>query len=81
MTTTSISKIGHIPKSTKIRLGAVRRMYIAAMLAGGLAGNTPEEVVETIFCRGLQKMVTPELMRTAGDWLDARKARKKAKRK
>ena len=51
------------PKKVTIRLGRVRRMYIERLLARGLHGDTPAEVVETLFCRGLQKCVPAEWMR------------------
>jgi hypothetical protein len=56
-----------MPKKVEIRLGPARRRYIERLLAGGLHGNTAEEVVETLFCRGLQECVPAEWMREAGD--------------
>lgn len=46
-----------------IRLGPARRMYVKRLMGTGLHGDSPEEVVETIFCRGLQECVRPEWMR------------------
>jgi hypothetical protein len=51
-----------IPKKATIRLGRARRMYIQRLLARGLSGDTPEEVVDAVFCRGLQECVPPEWM-------------------
>lgn len=74
-----MTSISDIPKHVKTRLGPVRRMYVATLLAGGLHGNTAEEVVETIFCRGLQECIDAGLMRSAHAWLEARKAAKSRK--
>lgn len=54
-----------MPKKATIRLGRARRMYVARLLAGGLHGDSPEEVVDVIFCRGLQECVPAEWMRDA----------------
>lgn len=52
-------------KKVTIHLGPARRMYIKRLLAGGLHGDSVNEVAETIFCRGLLKCVPPEWMREA----------------
>lgn len=54
-----------IPKAVKVRLGRARRMYIRRLLARGLFGNSPSEVVDIVFCRGLQELVPAEWMREA----------------
>lgn len=51
------------PKKVTIRLGPARRAYINRLLAGGLHGETPGEVVEGIFCRGLLQCVPAEWIR------------------
>jgi hypothetical protein len=52
-----------IPKKVVVRLGRARRLYVERLMARGLSGDTPSEVVDTIFCRGLQKCVPAEWMR------------------
>ena len=54
-----------MPKKVTVRLGRARRMYIERLMARGLAGDTPAEVVDTVFCRGLQEMVPAKWMREA----------------
>lgn len=56
-----------IPKTMRIRLGRARRMYVQRLLSTGLHGDTVAEVIETIFCRGLQECVRPEWMREASE--------------
>ena len=56
-----------IPKKVTIRLGRVRRMYIERLLTRGLAGDNAEQVVDTVFCRGLQELVPAEWMREVID--------------
>jgi hypothetical protein len=54
---------GPIPKKVTLRLGRARRIYVERLLARGLHGNSPEEVVDIIFCRGLEETVPAEWMR------------------
>lgn len=63
-----------IPKKVTIRLGRARRMYIERLIERGLSGDTAEEVVETVFCRGLQECVPAEWMREASDLAKRRPA-------
>jgi hypothetical protein len=58
----------------KIKLGPARRMYVERLLERGLSGNTFDEVVDTIFCRGLQELVPAEWMREAVDLAERRRA-------
>jgi hypothetical protein len=51
-------------------------MYIERLLARGLSGDTPAEVVDVIFCRGLQESVPAEWMRDAVDRANKRKGKK-----
>lgn len=51
----------------KITLGRARRMYCERLLRRGLSGNSIEEVVDTVFNRGLQECVPAEWMREAID--------------
>lgn len=62
-----------IPKKVTVRLGRARRMYIERLMARGLSGDTPEEVVDVIFCRGLQECVPAEWMREAVEKAEARR--------
>lgn len=52
-----------VPKKVTIRLGRARRIYVERLMARGLSGDTPAEVVDAIFCRGLQECVPAEWMR------------------
>lgn len=61
-----------IPKKVKVRLGPARRMYVERLIARGLSGDTPAEVVDVIFCRGLQECVPAEWMRDAIAKADAK---------
>lgn len=54
-----------IPTSIRVQLGRARRMYVRRLMARGLAGDTPAEVVDFVFCRGLQELVPAEWMRDA----------------
>lgn len=54
-----------IPKKVAVRLGRARRMYVERLLARGLYGDSVEETVDIIFCRGLQELVPAEWMRDA----------------
>lgn len=56
-----------MPKKVTVRLGRARRMYVERLLARGLHGDSAEEVVETLFCRGLQECVPAEWMREVID--------------
>lgn len=51
-----------IPKKVTVRLGRARRIYIERLLARGLHGNDADEVVDIVFCRGLQEIVPAEWM-------------------
>ena len=53
----------HVPSSSRIRLGPARRFYVQQLLNTGLYGNTPGEAVEILFSKGLQQVVTTELIR------------------
>lgn len=64
-----------IPKKVTLRLGPARRMYIERLLAGGLHGDSVDEVVDTLFCRGLQECVRPEWMVEASTAAAVREAR------
>jgi hypothetical protein len=55
--------MSRMPKKVTLHLGPARRLYVERLLARGLSGDTPEEVVETLFCRGLQECVPAEWMR------------------
>lgn len=54
-----------VPKKSTVRLGPARRMYVERLLARGLFGNSVEECVDIIFCRGLQELVPAEWSRDA----------------
>jgi hypothetical protein len=51
-------------------------MYVERLMARGLSGDTPAEVVDTVFCRGLQECVPAEWMRDAVDMARKRKSAK-----
>lgn len=80
-TLTSDTKISHIPRSVKIHLSPVRRMYIARLLNRGLSGSTVEEVLDTLLCLGLQQRTDAQDMMDVQPWLALRAARKRRKRK
>lgn len=61
-----------MPKKVVIRMGRARRVYVAKLLNRGLHGNTAAEVVETLFCRGLQECVPAEWMRDIAEELKKR---------
>jgi hypothetical protein len=56
-----------IPKKITVRLGRARRLYVERLLIGGMHGNDLAEVVDTIFCRGLQECVPAEWMREVSE--------------
>jgi len=60
-----VSRRVKIPKKVVVRLGRARRMYVERLMSRGLSGDTPAEVVDVIFCRGLQECVPAEWMREA----------------
>jgi hypothetical protein len=64
-----------IPKKVKVRLGPARRMYVERLMARGMSGDTPAEVVDVIFCRGLQECVPAEWMRDVVARAEKRKRR------
>lgn len=64
----------HVPTSHRLRIGPARRFYIGRLLNTGLHGNSPAEVIETIFCAGLQQTVRPEWTR---DFVPTTRARRR----
>ena len=58
-----------MPKKITIHLGRARRLYIERLLERGTWGDTPAEVVDRIFCRGLQECVPAEWMRDIAEEL------------
>ncbi len=62
-----------IPKKITVRLGRARRLYVEKLIERGTWGDTPAEVIDRIFCAGLQQCVPPEWMREIVDLLERRR--------